>query len=80
MKKVLVFILFPFFCSAQKQDTTKKYIIKLTETEYRVLQSKLVEAAQYEADLQRQKTLEGYDNFFKENIQVIPPKDTVGTK
>lgn len=81
MKLIFIIPALLFFFSAKaQQDTVKKYNLKLTETEYRALQNKLGEAAQYEAEIQRQKTLESFENFFKENIEMIKPKDTVGKK
>lgn len=83
MKKIITIALIIFSFSAaaqQKQDTVKKYNLVLSEDDFTGLKQKLFEAAQYEAEVQKQNTLKAFDEFFKDNLQIIPPKDTLGKK
>ena len=78
MKKIitisLIFLATNTFAQ-QKIDTTKKYILTLTEQEYQAIQSKLSEAAEYEAQLQKEKTLQAYQDFLKTHTRELPNKE-----
>jgi hypothetical protein len=80
MKKIIlisIIFLAGLTTTAQtKTDTTKKYILTLTEGEYQALQQKLSEAAIYEAQLQKDKTDAAYQEFLKKNTKEIPKKES----
>lgn len=80
MKKILIIALTLFsthvFAQQQQVDTTKKYVLTLTEGEYQALQEKLNEAAMYEAQLQRDKTAAAYEDFLKKNTKEITKKES----
>ena len=60
----------------QIADTVKKYVIRLTETEYQALQQKLAEAAEFEALQQKDQTLKQFGEFLKANTEPIKKEDT----
>jgi hypothetical protein len=74
---ILIFCFFAIKASAQqKADTTKKYVLTLTETEYQALQQKLSEAAAYEAHIQKEKADATYQQFLKSNTKELPKKES----
>jgi predicted metal-binding transcription factor (methanogenesis marker protein 9) len=79
MKKIIT-ILFLFASiqtfAQQKVDTTKKYVLTLTENEYLALQQKLSEAAAYEAQIQKEKSDATYQEFLKKNTKEVPKKES----
>lgn len=79
MKKLLIIALTLFSThvfAQQKVDTTKKYVLTLTEGEYQALQEKLNEAAMYEAQIQKDKTSAAYIEFLKKNTKEVPKKES----